>query len=70
MSTFNSGETTSLEDQIKDVQSHYRTASAALAGAQRRGSKADVRELTRARKRISAKLDSLKSQLPSKYSAY
>lgn len=64
MSDFNSVATTSIQDQIAEVQSNYRTINAALAGAQRRGSKADVREMKRAKDRISKKLDMLKSQLP------
>ena len=63
MSDFNS-EATTVQAQIAEVQSHYRTVTAALNGASRRGSKADVRELKRAKARISLKLDNLKSQLP------
>jgi len=70
MSNFNAAETTSIEEQIAEVQSHYRTVVSSLAGAQRRGSKADVRELKRSRDRISAKLNTLKSQRDSKHSAY
>jgi uncharacterized protein YukE len=66
MSDFNS-EATTIQAQIADVQSHYRTINAALQGASRRGSKADVRELKRAKSRISAKLDLLKSKLPNNY---
>jgi hypothetical protein len=64
MSDFNSVATTSVQDQIAEVQSNYRTINAALASAQRRGSKADIREMKRAKDRISKKLDTLNSQLP------
>ncbi len=51
--------------ELATVQSHYRTINASLQAAKRRGSKADVRELTRSKARISARLDQLKSQMNS-----
>jgi hypothetical protein len=60
--------TTDLRQELTSVQSDYRTTNSMLARAKRTGSKADVRELTRAKNRISKKLDTLKNQLGSQSS--
>lgn len=70
MSNFNASETTNLSAELAEAQSNYRTIVASLNGAKRRGSKADVRELTRAKNRISARLDQIKNQMNSRHSAY
>lgn len=67
MSNFNA-DNKDLQTQLTEAQSHYRTINASLQAAKRRGSKADVRELTRSKSRISARLDQLKSKLNSPYS--
>lgn len=53
---------TNVTAELQVLQSDYRTTNSQLAQAKRRGDKATVRELTRAKNRISAKLDSLKNQ--------
>lgn len=59
-------ETVSLEE----LQSNYRTINASLQGAKRRGSKADIRELTRARARISDKINTAKANQKSQHAAF
>lgn len=59
-------ETTSLEE----LQSNYRTINASLQAAKRKGSKADIRELTRARSRISDKINTAKANQQSQHAAY
>lgn len=60
---YNSENTNDAQAELETVQSHYRTINASLQGAKQRGSKADIRELTRAKNRISHQLDTLKSKL-------
>lgn len=69
MSNFNA-DAKDLQTELNEVQSHYRTINASLQAAKRRGSKVDVRELTRSKSRISARLDQLKSQMGNSHSAY
>lgn len=52
-----------IRAELATVQSDYRTTASMLASAKHRKDKSGVRELTRAKNRISAKLDALKSQL-------
>lgn len=56
-----------IQADLAKLQSDYRTINAMLQGAKRRGSKADVRELTRSKNRISERLDQLKSQATNQY---
>lgn len=51
-------------ESLSELQSSYRTINAMLNGAKRRGNKTEIRELTRSKKRISEKLDRVKSQTP------
>lgn len=67
MSDFNA-DNKNLQTQLTEAQSHYRTINASLQAAKRRGSKADVRELTRSKSRISARLDQIKSKMGNSYS--
>lgn len=56
----------SVEDltaELQTLQSDYRTTNSMLARAKRTGSKADIRELTRAKNRISDRLDAAKNRL-------
>lgn len=57
-----------LTAELQTLQSDYRTTNSMLARAKRTGSKADVRELTRAKNRISDRLDAAKNRLNSQSS--
>ncbi len=58
-----------IKAELETLQSDYRTTNSMLARARRTGSKADVRELTRAKNRISDRLDAAKNRLNS-YTSY
>lgn len=59
-----------VTESVEELQSNYRTINASLQAAKRRGSKADVRELTRARARISEKINQAKANQQSRHAAY
>jgi hypothetical protein len=54
------------EADLQELQSSYRTVNSMLNSAKRRGNKSEIRELTRAKKRISDRLDTVKSQVSNK----
>jgi hypothetical protein len=60
--------TEDLQAELQTLQSDYRTTNSMLARAKRTGSKADIRELTRAKNRISDRLDAAKNRLNSQTS--
>lgn len=52
--------------ELKGLKLEYSTVTNAIAGAKRRGNRAEAKSLNRSRNRISERMDQLKSQLQEK----